>query len=96
VAFRFTGDYEILYTQYFDEATDRPLLAVPGGEYEMRCAGTWAVPVPPQDGRWEPVTEDDEADPPPAGVPPVPPEPAPAPDMPDPAATAGPSPAEPA
>lgn len=68
----------MLLTQYFDEATDKPLLASPGGVYEMRPAGTWDVPVPPQDGRWEPVTEDEDAHPEPASVPPAPePEPEP-------------------
>jgi hypothetical protein len=98
VAFRFSGDYQILYTQYFDEATGKPLLASPGGVYEMRPAGTWDVPVPPQDGRWEAVTEDEPPEPAPSPAPPVAapaPQPPAAP-APDPDVTGDTSPAQPA
>jgi hypothetical protein len=52
VPFLFTGDSELLYVQYLDEDTSRPLRALPGGAYEMTPAGGAALPVPPGDGRW--------------------------------------------
>lgn len=93
--FRFNGDQQMLLTQYFDEATDRPLLVDPGGVYEMRPAGTWVVPVPPQDGRWE-LVEPAPPEPPPATVVTLP-GPAPVVSPPDPApdVAAAESPAEP-
>lgn len=73
--YRFTGDFPLLMTQYTDNDTDRPLLASPGGDelhpdgtYDMRPAGSWDVPVPPQDGRWEPVGDESEPEPVPAPV----------------------------
>ena len=64
--FRFLGDVPLLYTQYRDEAADRPLLADPGGEYDMIPAGGVNLPVPPADGRWGPVTP--ASGPPPAAA----------------------------
>jgi hypothetical protein len=80
--FRFTGDVPLLYTQYRDLGTDRPLQAVPGGSYDMEPVGGLNLTVPPSDGRWgpppaPPEAEDEDpeadaddapADPPPASL----------------------------
>lgn len=59
--FKFLGDSPLLYTQYRDLGTDRPLYAVPGGDeahpdglYDMAPVGHWQLTVPPSDGRWDP------------------------------------------
>ena len=56
--FTFLGDSPLLYTQYRDLGTDRPLLAVPGESYDMAPVGHWDLTVPPSDGRWDPPAAD--------------------------------------
>ena len=62
--FRFTGDNPLLYTQYRDLGTDRPLQAAPGASYDMAPVGGWDLPVPPADGRWESAAATRPASPP--------------------------------
>jgi hypothetical protein len=56
VPFRFTGDSQLLYSQYLDLATYKPLIADPGGSYDMQPVPAFdgMLPVPPADGRWDP------------------------------------------
>jgi hypothetical protein len=80
-SYRFTGYGRTGYFAYRDLATGKMLIADPGGVYEMQSV-TLMDPVPPGDGRWEPV---------PAAAPPPPPW-APAPPPPPPAAAEDPEP----
>jgi hypothetical protein len=54
VPFKYTGDVPLLYTQYRDLESDRPLFAQPGQSYDMAPVGSWDLTVPPSDGRWDP------------------------------------------
>jgi len=71
------------YADYIDTATDKMLMAEPGGSYGIRAVNEGA-PVPPADGRWDPPwvppappSQDSSESVPPAppGVPAVPPVP---------------------
>jgi hypothetical protein len=73
-SYRFTGYGRTGYFAYRDLATGKMLIADPGGVYEMQSV-TLMDPVPPGDGRWEPVPA---AAPPPPPVAPAPPPPPPA------------------
>ena len=53
--FRFTGSDTRTYTQYRDLDLDSPLIASPGGTYDMAPCGSYVLPVPPGDGNWAPV-----------------------------------------
>ena len=56
--FVYTGSGTRSYMDYCDLATDRMLVAEPGGTYGMRA--TWdKLPVPPGDGFWEEAPEPD-------------------------------------
>jgi hypothetical protein len=56
--FVYTGSGTRSYMDYCDLATDRMLVAEPGGTYGMRA--TWdKLPVPPGDGFWEEAPEAD-------------------------------------
>ena len=71
MTYPFTGSDTRIYSQYRDLATDRTLVASPGGSYDMAPAGQYGLPVPPGDGNWGRAT-----------TPPPPDAPAPAPDPP--------------
>lgn len=74
--FPFLGDSTRIYTQFRDLAADTPLIAAPGGVYDMAPAGGLNLPVPPGDGLWGPeVAGEAVAEPPPEPPPadPVPP-----------------------
>ena len=62
--FRFTGSDTRTYTQYRDLDLDSPLIASPGGTYDMAPCGSYILPVPPGDGNWAPALP-----PPPPGAP---------------------------
>jgi len=83
-SYRFTGYAKTGYMAYRDLDSGLVLIAEPGGVYQMQSV-TLTDPVPPNDGRWEPV---------PTGPPPPRPIPAPAPAAKIPTDT-GPPPAEP-
>lgn len=63
MSYRFTGDFPLTYPAYRDAATDHTLTAVPGTIYDVEAASGRDVPVPPDDGRWEPVTGDPSPEP---------------------------------
>lgn len=71
--FRFTGNDTRTYPQYRDLGTDSPLIASPGGTYDMAPCGSYVLPVPPGDGNWAPVPDPDPviAAPPKAADPPA-------------------------
>jgi hypothetical protein len=64
--YAYTGYATLGYADYADTATDRMLVASPGGSYGIRAIDGMA-PVPPPDGRWATAGWQ-----PPPGVPPVP------------------------
>jgi hypothetical protein len=68
VPFRFTGDSQRMYTQYL-AADGTPLIASPGGTYDMYPVASLPLPVPPGDGLWEVPA----SDPGPPSVRPLPP-----------------------
>lgn len=51
MAFTYLGGQELTYPAYKDAATDRLLVAEPGGSYDMFPVDA-GLPVPPSDGRW--------------------------------------------
>ncbi len=53
--FTYTGTEVRTYTGYRDQGTDKPLVAAPGGVYDMTPVAGQALPVPPGDGRWRDV-----------------------------------------
>jgi hypothetical protein len=53
--YRYAGTDTRTYTQFIDIDADGPLVASPGGTYDMRPAGQLNMPVPPGDGRWAPA-----------------------------------------
>jgi hypothetical protein len=71
-SYRFTGYATLGYPAYRDVATGGMLSAVPGGAYEMQSV-TLMDPVPPSDGRWEPVPAATPAPPVAPAPPPRPP-----------------------
>jgi hypothetical protein len=52
VAYRYLGDDQRYYPQYRNVADGTPLTVAPGGSYDMEPI-ILAMPVPPDDGRWE-------------------------------------------
>ena len=55
--FPFLGNSSRTYTQFRDLAADTPLIAEPGGVYDMGPAGGLDLPVPPGDGLWGPEVQ---------------------------------------
>jgi hypothetical protein len=64
VPYRYTGTDSRYYGDYVDASTGRMLEPVPGGgPYEIRVAPgrNPTLPLPPGDGRWHPVSAEDQA-----------------------------------
>ena len=62
--YRYTGTDSRYYGDYVDASTGRMLEPVPGGgPYEIRVAPgrNPTLPLPPGDGRWHPVSAEDQA-----------------------------------
>ena len=55
--FPFLGNSTRTYTQFRDLAADTPLIAEPGGVYDIGTVGGLDLPVPPGDGLWGPETQ---------------------------------------
>jgi len=55
VLFAYTGSDNRSYPDYADRTTGRMLYTAPGGTYDIRPASNPDLPMPPNDGRWEPA-----------------------------------------
>lgn len=61
--YNFLGFGTRTYPQYRDIEADTPLIAEPGGTYDMTPAGSMPLAVPPGDGLWEEVQPEPPAAP---------------------------------